>query len=83
MVIMACPFFREDYFGFCGAVKRLYVPSISKMEQHCFKIYGKCRTFIHVAYSAVAAPDTSAQGSVARRGPLRSQLTFVPDGDTK
>jgi len=34
---MACPFFKEDYIGYCGACDFLYIPRIIEMEQRCFK----------------------------------------------
>jgi hypothetical protein len=34
---MSCPFFKEDYIGFCGASDFPYIPSIIELEQTCFK----------------------------------------------
>jgi hypothetical protein len=33
---MSCPYFREGYFGECASSTSMYVPSIDKMERHCF-----------------------------------------------
>ena len=34
---MSCPYFIEDYFGFCARSDSTYVPSIAEMERYCFK----------------------------------------------
>jgi hypothetical protein len=34
---MSCPYFTEDYFGFCARSNSPYVPSIAEMERYCFK----------------------------------------------
>jgi hypothetical protein len=34
---MSCPYFEEGYIGTCGASESRYVPSIERMEIHCFK----------------------------------------------
>lgn len=33
---MSCPFFKEDYIGYCSASDFPYIPSICEMEQQCF-----------------------------------------------
>ncbi len=39
---MTCRYFNEDYAGFCGATASLHIPSISDMEQLCFKNFQSC-----------------------------------------
>jgi hypothetical protein len=34
---MSCPYFTENYFGFCARSDSPYVPSIAEMERYCFK----------------------------------------------
>jgi len=58
---MACPYFREEYVGFCTAMNRPYVPSIAQMEQHCFKAYGQCWAFRDDARSAPVIPYTLSE----------------------
>lgn len=66
---MACPYFKEEYVGFCTAMRTPCVPSIAKMEQHCFKLYVQCRAFRNDACSTPAKPDASLEGPEKRRGP--------------
>ena len=43
---MSCPYFTEDYFGFCARSDSPYVPSIAEMERYCFKdIFTLCPIF--------------------------------------
>ena len=43
---MSCPYFTEDYFGFCARPDSPYVPSIAEMERYCFKdIFTLCPIF--------------------------------------
>ena len=34
---MSCPYFKEGYVGVCIASESMYIPSIVRMETHCFK----------------------------------------------
>jgi len=43
---MSCPFFKEDYIGFCSASNFPYTPAIREMEQRCFSdSFDSCATF--------------------------------------
>lgn len=39
---MACKYFIEDYFGFCGITAYSHIPHISELEQLCFKDFQAC-----------------------------------------
>ncbi len=42
---MSCPYFKEGYFGTCGASESRYFPNIERMETYCFKqTYRLCPT---------------------------------------
>jgi len=43
---MPCPFFKEDYIGFCSASNFPYTPAIGEMEQQCFSdSFDSCANF--------------------------------------
>ena len=76
VVAMACPYFREEYVGFCAAMNRLYVPSIAKMEQQCFKAYEQCAAFRGGACSAPAMPHSVSNDTEDEREPCLD-VTFA------
>jgi len=43
---MFCHYFSEDYVGFCSASEFLYVPTISEMEELCFKDFRVCPIYL-------------------------------------
>ena len=55
---MACPFFKVAYAGYCSATDFPYTPSITELEQQCFKDdFESCVNFNNLHATAEIAAD--------------------------
>jgi len=62
---MACPFFKVAYVGYCSASDFPYTPSITEMEQQCFKdSFESCVHFNNLHATAQIATKQSSLESV-------------------
>jgi hypothetical protein len=67
---MACRYFIEDYFGFCGVTAYSHIPRISEMERLCFKDFHACRIYNEYESSHVRV-GTEEQSNSTQRMPTR------------
>ncbi len=63
---MACKYFIEEYFGFCGVTAYSHIPHISELEHLCFKDFQACRIYNEYESSHVRVGAKEPSNSTQR-----------------